>query len=206
MEIEVLSAQKARVAWRGWAATLVLLAFVSVPAWWLSWSRAGELQRTRVHPTGWSISFAPPNRFEGGEGLKGHDARVFVYQRPLDVGFAEIRVQRFDDANDPRGALELCERVILPYSNLFLAVVGPRPVMVARRLGGWDGIEIRHEALRMVVRSAVTEGSEGYAVSLRVEGSPIDEGLYRAFDAVCDSVMSERGRGGTVKERGAERR
>lgn len=204
MEIEVLSAQKAGVAWRGWAATLLLLAVASVPAWWLSRSRAGELQKSRVHPAGWSVSFSPPNRFEGGEGLEERDARVFVYQRALDVGFAEVRVQRFDDANDSRGGLELCERVLRPHNSLILAVVGPRPVAVARRLGGWDGVEVRHDALRMVVRSAVTEGAEGYAVSLRVDGSPIDEGLYRAFDAVCDSVMSERGRGGTVSERGRE--
>jgi hypothetical protein len=204
MEIEVLSVRKASVAWRGWLATILLLLGVSVPAWWLSWARAGELQRTRVHPAGWSISFSPPNRFDGGEGLEGRDAHLFVYQRVLDVGFAELRVQRFEDASDPRGALELCERVVRPHSSLILAMMGPRPVAVARRLGGSDGIEVRHEALQMVVRAAVTEGAEGYAVSLRVEGSPIDEGLYRAFDAVCDSVMSQRGRGGVVLERGRE--
>lgn len=192
MEVQVHSSQQSGVAWRGWAATLLLLLVASAPAWWLSWSRAGELQKTRLRPTGWSISFSPPNRFEGGKGLEGHDAKVFVFQRPLDVGFAEVGVHRFVDVTDPRGALELCERVLRPHSSILMSFLGAKAVATARRLGGTDGVEVRHDGLALVVRAAVTENGEGYAVSLRVEGGPLDPELYRAFDAVCDSIMGER--------------
>jgi hypothetical protein len=40
----------------------------------------------------------------------------------------------------------------------------------------------------MVVRAIRLQNGYGYAVSLRVEGGPLDEPLYRSFDLACRSV------------------
>jgi len=192
------------VAWRGWAATLLLLLVASVPAVWLSQSRAGELRRTRIHPPGWGVSFFPPNRFEARVEVSDREVRVFSFRRALDVGFAEIRVERFDDPDPSRGAIELCERVLRPHNSLLVAVLGPKPQALPKQLGGWDGVEVNHPSLGMVVRAAVIDNAEGYAVSLRVEDGSIDDAMYHTFEAVCESVSSERGRGGNVITRGRD--
>lgn len=198
------------MAWRGWAATILLIAVASVPAWWLSRSRAGDLQRARIHPPGWSVSFYPPNRFDAEVKVTDHEVRVFTFRRPLDLGFAEIRVEKFDDADPSRGAVELCERVLRPHNSLIVAVLGPKPRPVAMRLGGWEGVEVNHPPIGMVVRAAVVAGTEGYAVSLRIDGEPLDEptysNLYRTFEAVCESVSGERGRGGNIITKGRDPR
>lgn len=184
MVIQVHTREKPAISRRAWFASILLLATASVLAWAMALSRSGEVLGRRIEPAGWSISFRPPRAFPTG--AFGPAEYHFSGQTP-GGNPALLSVFRLEEAVVGDG-LTVCERVLSAHPRPPLPAVRlSRLTWYDRKLGPFEAVEIWDPQLGIVVRAAVLENREGYAISLRAPGA-IDPHSYRLFDSTCSST------------------
>ncbi len=184
MVIRVHTSEKPAIFRRAWFASGLLLAISSVLAWAMVRGRSGEVLGPRIEPAGWSISFRPPRAFPTG----AFGPTEYHFYGQTAGGFRPVlAVFRLEDAvlGD---AATVCERVLRAYSRQPLSAVRlSRLTWHDRKLGPFEAAEIWDPQLGIVVRAAVLENREGYAIFLHVPGE-IDPRSYRLFDSTCSST------------------
>jgi len=186
--IEVYTASRPAIPMRAWLSSIVLLASVGGLAGWMSWSRSGDALAARVEPQDWDISFRPPRRFEPLTADVTTPAYAIVYRTPTASGeMAEMVFRRIEAAKN-LSADEICNLILRPHASLLLAVFAAPPIRTIEKIGPLDAVQIHYPAIPMVVRAIRLQNGYGYAASLRFEGGPMDEPLYRSFDIACRSV------------------
>lgn len=189
MVIEVYSGAKPARASRAWLASIALLMVASGLAASMTWRRSSRLLATRVEPAGWEITFQPPRPFEStGRGTSG-PAEAYRYRLSGEGGAsAQLAVWRLH-ASEGVTAAGVCELILQQAEVSWLrSLLGPPPTRFEDTIGNRTAIEIQDPATQMAVRAVVLESGVAYAVSLRVQGAAIDEGVYRFFDLTCRSV------------------
>jgi len=192
MSLEVYSAARPAISLRAWGMAVFLFLAASGLAGWLSRSRAGQVLSQTVSPPDWNISFRAPGRSEEWVSAGEAASPPLLYRATVGPGAtAEIGVWRFEPGVGLQPG-EVCDRITRPYASFMYTLLVPPPPKRKENLGPWAAIEAQHPSIPMVVRAAVLPGGEAYAVSLRVEGGTLDERLYRAFTAVCDSIILTR--------------
>jgi hypothetical protein len=115
---------------------------------------------------------------------------VYIYRQTLPRGgVAELIVHRHERA-ETIDAREICDRLVRPHTSILGTLLGRQvPVWSRENLGPWDAVQLHHPVIPMVARASVLPDEEVYAVTLRVEDGTMDDGLYRAFDTVCRSIV-----------------
>lgn len=185
---EVYAASRPAIPLRAWLSSILLLASVCGLAGWMSWSRSGETLAARVEPQDWDISFRPPRRFEPVNGIVTTPAYAITYRTPTASGeVAELAFRRIEAGQD-LDANEICNLVLRPHASILLAVFAAAPTRTIEKLGPLNAVQVHYPGIPMVVRAIRLQNKYGYAVSLRVEGGPIDGPLYRSFDLACRAV------------------
>lgn len=186
--LEVFTASRPAIPLRAWLSSTLLLASVCGLAGWMSWSRSGDSLAARVEPQDWDISFRPPRRFEPLTDNTRAPAYAIAYRTTTASGeTAELVFRRIEAAKNLE-ADEICNLILRPHASLLLAVFAAPPTRSIEKLGPWDAVQVHYPGIPMVVRAIRQQNGYGYAVSLRVEGGPMDEPLYRSFDLACRSV------------------
>jgi len=173
---------------RAWLSSILLLASVCGLAGWMSWDRSGDSLAVRVAPQDWDISFRPPRRFEPLKDALTTSANAIAYRTTTTSGEMAELVFRRIEASQNFDADEICNRTLRPHASLLLAVFAAAPTRSIEKLGPLDAVQVFYPGIPMVVRAIRLQNGFGYAVSLRFEGSSIDEPLYRAFDLACRAV------------------
>jgi hypothetical protein len=183
--LEVYTASRPAIPLRAWLSSGLLLALVCGLAGWMSRSRSGESLGTRVEPQGWDISFRPPTRFELLTPDLPTPAYAIAYRTPTASGAVAELVFRRIEAAQNLDADEICNLILRPHASLRFAVFAAPPTRTIEKLGSLDAVQVHYPGIPMVVRGIRLQNGFGFAVSLRFEGGPIDEPLYRSFDLAC---------------------
>ena len=195
MPMEVYTATRPAIPLRAWVSSILLLISASGLAGWISWGRSGELLAPRLEPQGWDMSFRPPRRFEPVMPDILTAANAIAYRTPTaSGGVAELVFRRVGAAPNV-DAGEICNHLLRPYASVLMAVFSPPPTRSTEKLGALDAVQVHFPGIPMIVRAARFDHGTAYAVSLRVDGGPIDESLYHSFDLACRSVDFKRGSG-----------
>lgn len=188
MSAEVYSATKPPAPYRAWVIAGFLLLLASALAGDMvqrgsgSWT-AGSL----IQPQGWEMSFRPPAQFDEVDSAPQHFGNTYVFQhRRADGPLVELIFWRLRAGDAP--AIQVARTILEKSKSWFSLLLGPSPNRTVGPLGNRDALEVLDPAIPMVLRALVLEGGWAYAVSIRVEGGPIDEGLYALFDMTCRSV------------------
>ena len=189
MVVEVYSGAKPARPHRAWLSSLALLVIVSGLAGAMTWQRTGRLLAGRTEPAGWEISFCPPRVFEPEERKSSQVSTVYPYRLSGERGAsAELAVWRLNLEEDVT-MIRVCDLILQQNRPSWLRTLfGPPPTRTEGRVGDRVAVEVQDMATQTVVRSVVLETGVAYALSLRVEGAAIDEGVYRLFDLMCRSV------------------
>ncbi len=188
MAIQVYTSEKPAVSRRAWLASILLLAITSVLAWAMTQSRSGEVLGRRIEPAGWSISFRPPRAFPTGAFGPTELGVAYRFSGRTPGGDpALLSVLRLEGAGVGDG-LTVCERVLgtLPQPPVPIVHLS-RLTRHDRKLGPFEAVEIWDPQAGIVVRAAMINSREGYAISLHAPGD-IDQRSYRLFDATCSSI------------------
>ena len=172
-----------------------MLLSVSGLAGWLAWSRSGEFLAPRIEPLGWGVSFRPPARFEPVTPEVTAPAYAIAFRTPTASGGVAELVFRRIEASSNVDAGEICNLILRPHSSLLLSIFAAPPTRSAEKLGPLDAVQVHYPGIPMIVRAIRVDRGFGYAVSLRVEGCPMDESLYRSFDLACRSLDFKRSSG-----------
>ncbi len=176
--------------------SVLLLASACGLAAWLSQERVGRVLSQYVQPPGWGIAFRAPGQFRSEEIRTADAATIATYSADLSTGgSAELTVWNIQLPADLENS-ELCDQIAGVHAPLMSLMFPPPPPKRPESLGPFLGLEAAYPGVPMVVRAAVVAGRQAYAVALRVQGGAIDEKLYRAFAAVCDSIERSVDRGG----------
>lgn len=192
MPAEVYSATKPSVPYRAWLIAAFLLLVASVLAGDMvqrgsgSW-KAGEL----TQPEGWEMSFRPPAQFKEVDPEPQQFESTYVYEHRSAAG-VRIRLTFWRMRVGNASAYDVARVIIESSRSWFSLVLGPAPTKAAGKLGKRDALEILDPAVPLVLRTLVWESGWAYAVSLRVEGGPMDAGLYALFDMTCRGVRFQR--------------
>ena len=188
MPAEVYSTTKPPAPYRAWLIASFLLLLASVLAGDLvhrgsgSWT-AGD----RIQPQGWEMSFRPPAQFEEVDPNPERFGATYLFRhrgsdgRQVELTFWRLRA-------DEASAATVARTIIEKSKSWFSMLLGPPPTKAVGRLGDRDALEVLDPAIPMILRTLVWESGWAYAVSIRAEGGPIDEGLYALFDMTCRSV------------------
>ena len=154
----------------------------------MAWSRSGELLAPRIEPLGWGVSFRSPARFEPVTSEVAVPAYAVAFRTPMTSGgMAELVFRRVEAAPNV-DASEICNLILRPHASVLLAIFAPPPTRSIEKLGPLDAVQVHYSGIPMIVRAIRVDHGFGYAVSLRVEGGPIDESLYHSFDLACRSL------------------
>jgi len=192
---EIYTAGRPAIPLRAWLSSIFLMGSVCGLAGWMTWSRSGESLGARVEPQDWDISFRPPRRFEPLNGVATTPAYAIAYRTPTASGeMVELVFRRIEAASN-LDAYEICNLTLRPHASILLTVFAAAPTRSTEKLGPLDAVQVHYPGIPMVVRAIRLQNGNGYAVSLRVEGGPIDEPLYRSFDLACRAVDFKLGSG-----------
>jgi len=188
MPAEVYSTTRPASPGRAWLVALVLLAAAAALAGDLvqrgagTW-RAGGL----IQPEGWEMAFRHPAQFEEVDPQPDQFNSTYVYQyRQRDSSVIELKFWRLQ-ARDAT-AITIAHQIQEKSKTWIGLLFGPAPTRAVGRLGDRDALEVVDPAISMALRTLVWESGWAYAVSIRVEGGPIDEKIYALFDMTCQSV------------------
>ena len=122
-------------------------------------------------------------------------ANAIAFRGPTASGeMAELIFRRIE-AGQNFDADEICNRILRPHASLLLAVFAAAPTRSIEKLGPLDAVQVYYPGIPMIVRAVRLQNGFGYAVSLRYEGSSIDEQLFRTFDLACRAVDFKLGSG-----------
>ena len=188
MAIQVYSIEKPAVQRRALIASILLLLLASCLAAAMTWARSSDAPGPRVEPEGWSISFRPPRRFNGTFGLTTLGPAYQFDGSARPEGVAILVVYRLG-RRSADGARDVCERVLGAHFGPNLHPVGTaRFAWFDRRLGPLDAVEIWEPLMDVLVRAAVPERGDAYALSVAVRGGRISPETYRLFDQTCRSI------------------
>lgn len=188
MPAEIYSAIKPAVSYRAWLISAFLLIVASALAGNMvqrgagSW-RAGDL----VQPEGWEMSFRAPAQFIEIDPDPRQFGYTYIFEHRPSAGPRVLLTFWRIRAGDT-SASNVAKAIIESSRSWFSLVFGPAPTKAVGRLGSRDALEILDPAVPLVLRTLVWDSGWAYAVSLRVEGGPIDPGLYALFDMTCRSV------------------
>ncbi len=186
--LEVYIASRPAIPLRAWLSSILLLTMVSGLAGWMSWSRSSDSLAARVEPEDWDISFRPPRQFKPLAADTAAPTYAIAYRTTTaSGGGAELVFRRIEAAKN-LDADEICDLILRPHASLLLAIFAAPPTRTIETLGPLDAVQVHYSAIPMVVRAIRLQNGYGYAVSLRVEGGPFDEPLYRSFDLACRAV------------------
>jgi hypothetical protein len=188
MAIQVYTSEKPAISRRAWFASILLLSVTSVLAWAMTRSRSGEVLGRRIEPAGWSISFRPPRALPTGAfGPTEFGVAYRFYGQTPHGDPVLLSVFRLEGAV-VGDSLTVCERVLRAHPRPPLPIVHlSRLTRYDRKLGPFEAVEIWDPQLGIVVRAAVLNSREVYAISLRAPGY-IDPRSYRLFDSMCSSI------------------
>lgn len=193
MPAEVYSSIKPAVPFRTWLVSFSLLILASALAADLvhrgsgTWT-AGDL----IQPDGWDLAFRPPAQFVEVDAHPRLFGSVYVFQN-TDRSGRLIELSIWRQKVDGGSAAKLARFILEKSKSWFGLLLGPPPTRTVGRLGDRDALEIHDPAIPLVLRAVALDNGLGYAVSLRVEGGPIDEPLYGLFDMACRSVRFRSG-------------
>lgn len=195
MALEVYSATKPAVSYRAWVGAIGLLALAVGLATGMTWRRTGARLAEVTRPDGWSMSFRVPREFRLADRRTSSDLAHYIYEFASPQPFrAELAAWKATGAH--LSATEVCERILESsgpsWIGRFIKLstnVGPPPTRSREPLGGMEAIEIVDPAISMVVRAVVADDGAGYAISLRLDGPPLDEETYSLFDITCRSAQ-----------------
>ena len=134
------------------------------------------------------MSFRPPRRFEPMEFDPNAPLHALFYRTTTaSGGVAELAFRRIK-VPPQFAAGEVCDLLLRPHGSILLAVFAPPVLRTVEKLGPIDAQQVHQPAIPMIVRAVQLPDGYSVAVSLRVEGGPIDEPLYRSFDLACRAV------------------
>lgn len=194
MEIEVYSSSKPGIAWRAWVSAVVLFLGVCLLSYSMASNRGARLLIPRVHHEGWDISYQVPQNFESVTvDPVAADTNELLATYRMDAptgGTAELSIHRFvvePGTNAARICLHILNRQS-PLLQRLLATPAARSDAAIEMLGPLEAVEIMDRTTGNVVRATVVDKVRAYAVSLRVEGIPLDAALYAYFDITCASI------------------
>jgi hypothetical protein len=190
MSIEVYVGTRPTISRRAWLVSILLLTVSVALAATMTWRRSDDPLAARIRPVGWSISFRPPRRFQESEFGATVLGSVFRFRGWSTTGAAALlAVHRLDrwPVADPLAA---CELVLSAYIVPRLPdSMTTRFTRFDTKFGPFDAVEIHDPLLGVIVRAAVFEDGEVYAISLGVDGPMIEDRSYRAFDLACRSII-----------------
>jgi len=189
MLIEVYSGEKPAIGRRAWLAAIVLFALVAGLAAQMTWRKSQAGLAPRITPPGWSVSFCPPEHFPESEFGPTVLGPAFRFRgRSTGGTIAQLVVFRVDGWG-AQDALEVCAMVLNAFSSgSLLHSMSTRVTRLDRKLGPLDAVEVTDSEAGVVVRAAVLDSGEAYAVLLGVDGPPVDARAYREYELTCDSV------------------
>ncbi len=189
MPAEVYSAIKPAAAYRSWVISLFLLLLASALAGDMAtrgsggW-RAGDL----IKPEGWEMIFRAPAQFEEINPDPQRFGATYVFEH-RDANGILIQLTFWRMRAEGATAFKVARTILEESRSWFSLFLGPPPTKSVGRLGNRDALEVLDPAVPLVLRALVWESGWAYAVSLRVEGAPIDEKLYALFEMTCQSVQ-----------------
>ena len=186
MLITVHSQEKPAVDKRAVISAVLLLVFVTGLAAWMTWRRSAGQASPVIAPSEWSISFRPPRgaptaplRFGEGIGMRF---------RTASGATATMTVQRLAAETEPE-LRSACEHVLrmhfhpLPHRTTMLPMIWND-----KKIGTHDAVEVWDPNTNALVRAALAESKEIYAVFFVVQGGPIDSDAYAVFQKLCQSI------------------
>jgi len=115
-------------------------------------------------------------------------AYAIAYRTPTASGEVAELVFRRIEAGQNLDADEICNLILRPHASILLAVFSAPLTRSTEKIGSLDAVQVHYPGIPMVVRAIRLHNGFGYAVSLRVQGGPIDEALFRSFDLACRTV------------------
>ena len=192
MSIEVFVSERPAVRRHTWAASVLTLGVSVTLAAVMVWQRSGDLLAPRIEPHGWSVSFRPPRRARDPEFGTTILGPAYRFRGWSAAGRGVLLVvQRLEgwSVEDPLAA---CDLILRAYAAPVLAAGLPtRAVSFEKKLGPLEAVEVDDPALGVVVRAAMLDNGEAYAVSLAVDGPARDERWYGLFESTCESVRRQ---------------
>ena len=189
MPAEVYSATKPAAPYRAWVLSVLLLLVACVLAANVVRQGAGTWRPgSLIEPEGWEIAFRAPAQFEEVQAPKELFGAVYIFrQTDADGRLLEMLFWRLR-ADGQTSAGKIAQAIVDKSRSWLSLFVGPPATRSLGRLGNREAVEILEPTVPMVVRAAILPSGWSYAVSLRIEGGPIDTGLYALFDMTCRSV------------------
>jgi len=188
--MEVYTGEKPAIGRRAWLAAVLLMVIVTTLAGGMTWRRSEDSLAARVTPAGWSISFCPPRRFQESELGPTMLGSAFRFRGWSAGGAAALLAVHRLDRWRVQDSLAACDLVLSAHVAPTLPdSMTTRETQFNKKLGPFEAVEVHDPFIGVVVRAAVLENGEAYAVSLGVDGPVIDDRSYRAFDLTCGSIM-----------------
>lgn len=188
MPAEIYSVTKPAARYRAWLIASFLLLLASALAGDLvqrgsgTWTAGGLIQ-----PQGWEMAIRPPAQFVEVDSDPQHFSATYVFHHRSNGQLVELIFWRL--RADDVSATKVARTILEKSKSWFRLLLGPAPTRTVGHLGNRETLEVHDPAIPMVLRTLVSETGWAYSVSIRVEGRPIDEGLYALFDMTCRSVQ-----------------
>lgn len=191
MVIQVWSGEKPALPRRALLGCSVMMGIAGLLAADMTHRRGGDALGSRYSPREWQISFQAPRRFGSPRAALMQRGQALMFGgRMRDRTRSFLAVYQLS-APAPPSAEAVCDAVLRSHAG------SEDDDGASRRhrrtdvtLGPLKAVEIRDEGLSIVVRGAIGDHGEAYAICLGLDHQPIDVDTqaYRLFEATCASV------------------
>lgn len=191
MSAEVYSQRRDAVRGRALLAAALLLVAAAILASMMVRSRSGQVLQTRLHPTGWEMSFQPPRGFilmESNLGPGNTDRHYLGRTRqgqPIQLLLA--RVPEREETPESVASSIRADIALQQFQDKSL----PGPSTEMSMLGPVKGVQIKDLSGSVVVRAARVSPSTIFLATMFVIDGALDESAYGTFEAVCESFQRE---------------